>query len=142
MPHVRHVVVLLALAAVTLCGCSRPSSGEPADSSAPDVGACRVRTPQDVARATNATASEPCTGPHTAQTYAAGSLPEQFAQASYDDADVAAYSYRTCTRQFRLFTGADESLSMRTILGWAWFRPSPSAWQHGARWYRCDVIGG
>ena len=31
---------------------------------------------------------------------------------------------------------------MRTILSWAWFRPSTSAWDAGARWYRCDVIGG
>jgi hypothetical protein len=31
---------------------------------------------------------------------------------------------------------------MRTILSWAWFRPSHQAWDAGARWYRCDVIGG
>jgi hypothetical protein len=31
---------------------------------------------------------------------------------------------------------------MRTILSWAWFRPSQQAWDAGARWYRCDVIGG
>ena len=62
--------------------------------------------------------------------------------ASYDDGPVAAYAYRTCTQQFIDFTGADESLAMRTILSWAWFRPSSAAWDAGARWYRCDVIGG
>ncbi len=99
-------------------------------------------TPHDVTQPTNATAPEPCSEPHTAQTYAVVSLPTPFAHAAYDDADVAAYAYRTCTQQFRDFTGADESLSMRTILSWAWFRPSEKAWKDGARWFRCDVIGG
>jgi hypothetical protein len=31
---------------------------------------------------------------------------------------------------------------MRTVLSWAWFRPSKDAWVDGARWYRCDVVGG
>ena len=31
---------------------------------------------------------------------------------------------------------------MRTTVSWAWFRPSERAWEKGARWYRCDVIGG
>ena len=31
---------------------------------------------------------------------------------------------------------------MRTVVSWAWFRPSKKAWDKGARWYRCDVVGG
>ena len=31
---------------------------------------------------------------------------------------------------------------MRTIVSWAWFRPSEKAWDKGARWYRCDIVGG
>jgi hypothetical protein len=143
MPHVWRVVALLAVVAVTLSGCFGTPGGDSGGSTAaPDVGACRVLTPEDVARPTNDTTPEACTKPHTAQTYAVDSLPARFAHASYDDGDVAAYAYRTCTQQFMDFTGADESLAMRTILGWAWFRPSPSAWQDGARWYRCDVVGG
>jgi hypothetical protein len=143
MPHVRRVVVPLALVAVTVSGCFWSRGDDTAGpSSAPDVGACRVLTPEDVTQPTNDSPTGSCTEPHTAQTYAVASLPSRFAHASYDDAGVAAYAYRTCTDQFMDFTGADESLAMRTILGWAWFRPSTSAWQDGARWYRCDVIGG
>ena len=40
------------------------------------------------------------------------------------------------------FLGADESLVMRTVVSWAWFRPSEEAWDKGARWYRCDIVGG
>ena len=38
--------------------------------------------------------------------------------------------------------GADESLALRTLLGWAWFRPTAEQWEAGARWFRCDVVGG
>ena len=31
---------------------------------------------------------------------------------------------------------------MRIQLSWAWFRPSERGWDNGARWYRCDVVGG
>jgi hypothetical protein len=27
-------------------------------------------------------------------------------------------------------------------LSWAWFRPSERGWDKGARWYRCDLVGG
>jgi hypothetical protein len=144
MSHAWRVVVLLAATAVALSGCSWKSDGDEAGGSpaAPDVGVCRTLTPADVAHPSNSTPPEPCSQPHTAQTFSVESLPSQFAHASYDDPDVAAYAYRTCTAQFMDFTGADESLSMRTILSWAWFRPSTAAWDQGARWFRCDVIGG
>jgi hypothetical protein len=133
-----------AVLGLTGCGGLPGHSGQPSSDSteAPDVGACRLLAPADVAQPSNATKTVPCNGSHTAQTYAAGSLPGRFAQASYDDTELAAYAYRICTQRFIRFTGADESLAMRTILSWAWFRPSQSAWDAGARWYRCDVIGG
>jgi len=144
MPHVWRVIALLAATALALSGCFGGSEGDGGGGSAtaPDVGTCRVLTPDDVARPSNATDPEPCSEPHTAQTYAVDALPSQFQKAAYDDPNVAAYAYRACTRQFIEFTGADESLAMRTILSWAWFRPSTSAWADGARWFRCDVIGG
>jgi hypothetical protein len=145
MPHARRLVVPLVTAALALTGCfGRSGARDPsADSTvAPDVGVCRMLTPSDVAQPSNASSGVPCTDPHTAQTFAAGALPGRYAQAAYDDPGLAAYAYRTCSDQFVAFTGADESLAMRTILSWAWFRPSQKAWDAGARWYRCDVIGG
>jgi Septum formation len=144
MPHALRVVVPLALLAASLSGCfgSSPTTPSAADRAAPDVGACRVLSPADVAQPSNASDPIPCDRPHTAQTYAVVSLPERFSDAAYDDPAVAAYAYRTCSRRFVTYTGADASLAMRTILSWAWFRPSTSAWKDGARWYRCDVVGG
>jgi putative regulator of septum formation len=144
MSHAWRVVVPLVLLLTSVTGCFG-SSGEPAqatDVSAPDTGVCRMLSPHDVSQPSNTTASVSCEQPHTAQTFAVGSLPDRFADASYDDGDLAAFAYRTCSRKFVAFTGADASLAMRSILSWAWFRPSKAAWDEGARWYRCDVIGG
>jgi hypothetical protein len=144
-PRARRLVLLLLTATLGLTGClgrSDPSAPSADSTVAPDVGACRMLTPSDVAQPSNASATVPCQDRHTAETFAVGSLPGRFAQTSYDDPGLAAYAYRTCSDQFIAFTGADESLAMRTILSWAWFRPSHPAWDAGARWYRCDVIGG
>ena len=144
MPHAWRVVVPLMVLALGVSGCVGSSHAQPsaADKAAPDLGACRLLSPADVARPSNATAQISCEQPHTAQTYAVGSLPKQFADTSYDDDKLAAFGYQTCASGFIRFTGADESLAMRSILSWAWFRPSKAAWDAGARWYRCDVIGG
>jgi hypothetical protein len=144
MPHAWRVVAPLVLLASALTGCfgSSRANAPAADKAAPDLGACRLLEPHDVALPSNATDPVACDQPHTAQTFAVGSLPAELADAAYDDDDVAAFAYRTCSQEFTRFTGADESLAMRTILSWAWFRPSEAAWRAGARWYRCDVVGG
>ena len=144
MPHAWRVVVPLVMLTVSVTGCFG-TSGEappPGAMSAPDLDACRMLSPDDVSHPSNSTDPVSCDQPHTAQTYAVGALPATFAHASYDDVEVRAYAYQTCSRRFITFTGADESLAMRSILSWAWFRPSRAAWDAGARWYRCDVIGG
>lgn len=148
MPHVRSVALLAGLV-LALAGCSgSDAQGDDVDPSqvdaveAPELGACRLLTAEDVAQPTNATRVVDCSEEHTAQTYAIGQLPEQFDDAEHDSGEVGAWAYRTCSEAFANFLGADESLVMRTLLTWAWFRPSEQAWEDGARWYRCDVIGG
>ena len=96
----------------------------------------------DVAQASNATRTVDCAEKHTAQTYAVGPLPDQFEDADYDDGAIGAWAYDACSKKFMGFLGADESLVMRSLVSWAWFRPSEKAWDEGARWYRCDVVGG
>jgi hypothetical protein len=144
--------VLLALAVLTgltgLAGCGEEDQGSNADPSqvdsveVPELGACRVLTPDDVDQPSNATETVDCGERHTAQTYAVGELPDELEDADYDDTEVGKFAYRTCADKFEKFLGADESLVLRTIVSWAWFRPSEKAWDDGARWYRCDVVGG
>lgn len=137
-----------AVVLLLLSGCTAEDQGSNADptqvdaTKAPDSGACRMLTPGDIEMPANATTTVDCADPHTAETYAVGDLPEEFADAAYDDQDLATFAYRTCGPAFMEFLGADESLSMRSVLSWVMFRPSQAAWDKGARWYRCDAIGG
>lgn len=132
---------------LTGCGASEPQ-GTDTDSNqvdavrTPELGACRQLTPEDVAAASNATETVPCDQQHTAETFAIGEMPAALDAAAYDAPEVSTFAYETCSSRFESFLGADESLAMRTVASWAWFRPSEQAWADGARWYRCDVVGG
>ena len=99
-------------------------------------------TPEDVAQPSNATRTVDCEDEHTAETFAVGDLPDELEDAAYDAEELGAFAYKTCSAKFQKFLGADESTVMRTIVSWAWFRPSEKAWEKGARWYRCDIVGG
>jgi hypothetical protein len=139
-PRRARVAVLVLAAAFALAGCGDQKA--PSDEKPPELGACRDLTPDDVAQPSNTSAPVDCASPHTAETYAVGQLPGSFDDADYDDKDLGAWAYTTCSEAFIDFLGADDSLVMRTVVSWAWFRPSEDAWDKGARWYRCDVVGG
>jgi hypothetical protein len=143
----RLAPLLALLLAVTLAGCGEPTppgaDPEQVDSvEAPELGACRLLTLPDVAQASDASPTVPCSDEHTAQTYAVGELPEELRTAAYDSQEVGAFAFDTCSSQLEKFLGGDVSVVMRSIVTWAWFRPSPQAWEDGARWYRCDAVGG
>ncbi len=133
-----------------LSACSDPAGPAPAGADpeqvdaveAPALGACRQLTLTDVSAPTNATRVVDCSAKHTAETFAVGDLPTGLRDAAYDSPEVGAFAYDTCSSGLQTFLGADESTAMRTVLSWAWFRPSEKAWDAGARWYRCDVVGG
>lgn len=135
-----------AALAVLLAGCG-DSGGDPAQAEdtvdPPELGACRVLSPDDIAKPDNSTAVVDCAEEHTAETFAVGTFPERLA--NLDDIDapqLGGYIYDTCSAKFQKFLGGDESTVMRSLLTWAWFRPSEDAWDAGARWYRCDVVSG
>ena len=135
------------LAVLVLAGCEDKVSttrGTEADRvTPPELGACRVLEPEDVVKPSDASKPVSCSGKHTAETFAIGTFPDRFASASYDDDGLGRFAFTTCGEAYRTFLGADESETMRSLLSWAWFRPSEDAWKEGkARWYRCDVVGG
>lgn len=146
----RRVVGMATVAIVLgagLGGCSDNASGSTDSTQVdattpPELGACRMLTPADAAQPSNATSTVPCSQEHTAQTFAVGPLPERFDDVAYDDPGLGRFAYQTCSAKFRKFLGGDESAVLRTVVSWVWFRPSESAWDDGARWYRCDVAGG
>ena len=147
----RRLVVLTALllaASAALTGCGEETQGSNTDPSqldsvtAPELGACRVLAPADVAQPSNATRTVDCAEPHTAQTFEVGEFPKDLDGVEADDPALGEHAYRECTLRFADFVGGDESLVMRSVVSWAWFRPSEKAWDEGARWFRCDIVGG
>jgi hypothetical protein len=139
----RPVVTLASLLLVVLAGCGYGDTGDVDAVAAPALGACRDLDPEDLAAPSDATQPVDCSEDHTAETFVVRDLPKKVA--SLDDPSdprLAAHVYETCDQRFRTFLDGDESTVMRSMLTWVWFRPSDQAWQQGARWYRCDVIGG
>ncbi|MCX6397816.1 MAG: septum formation family protein [Propionibacteriales bacterium] len=126
-----------------LTGCDRAAPKE-TDSdrlATPTVGACRALTVADLSAASNDSTILDCTRPHTAQTFVVGELPATTGT-RYDDRSHGRFVYDRCQQAFGAFLGADESTVLRSQLSWSWFRPSKKGWERGARWFRCDVVGG
>ncbi len=139
------VVAVLALAASGCTGADDDSDDLPERKVAldpPPTRACRVLVPADVARPSNDSPVVDCGQPHSAETFLVGEFGRRTAAADWDDPALGAEVYDRCRPRWARYVGADESLALRTLLGWAWFRPTEEQWEAGARWYRCDVVGG
>lgn len=149
----RVLAPVAALLLVTMTACTQAEQQQPPQprerdqvevetADPPQLGACRLLTPDDVAQSSNDSPAVPCSKRHTAQTFAVGTFPGNVADDGPEDDGLGAYVFKTCDKRFKAFTGGDDSLVMRSTLTWAWFRPPDDAWEQGARWYRCDVVGG
>jgi len=138
---VRRTPLLVAVLLCALAACSSGSTdpGSADSLKAPVDGTCRNLTPADLVSTTNATSTVDCTRAHTAETFTHGAFP---AGAALDDEKLGGYVYPRCSTAFEKYLGGDDSLVLRATVTWAWFRPSKKAWKKGARWYRCDVVGG
>lgn len=136
---------LAALAGLTLLldACSAPLQRQTAAdrTKPPTLGACYRLDPEDVSRSSNASDPVSCRGPHTTETFATGTLPESVGD-DHDSRELGRWVHPTCQSAYEKFLGVDESLALRVQLSWAWFRPSQRGWDKGARWYRCDLVGG
>ena len=136
-------IVLLMLALAGCRGGGDDGTSSEAERTPPQLGACRALTPEDITQASNQTAQVDCRNKHTAETFAVGAFPESLADTDDpDDRALGSYVYDRCQKRFQEFLGGDESLVLRSTMTWAWFRPTEDAWADGARWYRCDVVGG
>ncbi len=133
--------LLLPLLALGLTACSG-AEGRSWSTDPPRKGECRVLTPADIQRFADDTAPTDCSERHTAETFATGTFPEELAGDDIDDAALGAHLFSTCERKLRRHLGGDQSAVMRSTVTWSWFRPTAAAWDDGARWWRCDVVGG
>jgi hypothetical protein len=145
----RLLVGAVALLALAMTGCTSGAGGADAKGEKqevavdpPRVQECRVLEPADIAAPSNDSLVVDCQEPHTAETFLVDEFRGRKARLPWDDPALGAAVYDRCQPRWMRFVGADESLALRTLLGWAWFRPTEEQWDAGARWYRCDVVGG
>lgn len=143
------LVALLASSVLVSCtGGSGGGSGGPlslgeVDTDPPENRACRALTPDDVAAPVDGTDPVDCSEGHTAETFYVGELSgDDAGSLEYDDPTLGAQVFRQCQPRFIRFVGATPSLALRSVVDWAWWRPSEEAWDEGARWFRCDIVGG
>lgn len=155
---VRTVVVGAVAVATLLAGCTGGGTLDDGSADVPDgdqetaaavaveppeVGLCRALAREDLDSPTDDSPAVDCAEPHTAETFHVGEVDGDLAEdLSPDDPAVAAEVYRTCQKRWTKFTGANETLALRSVFSWAWFHPTEEQWAAGARWYRCDVVAG
>jgi len=141
---VKRALVLALATALLLGGCTgddgdRPESA-PTTTSSPTPSASPTPPPRprdracyrlDHAAALSPTAEVddvPCSGRHTAMTYAVGELGA--------GTDLA----RTCTQRFATFVGGTPEDRQLSMLRPVWFTPTEDDVAAGAHWYRCDAV--
>ena len=136
-------LTLAGLALALLAGCSAHVAEERAEAAVPPMlGDCRVLSVDDIAAPADDSPVVDCAEAHTAETFAIGTFPREVAASGLGSPALGAHVYRQCEPRMEKFLGGDESLVMRSIVTWAWFRPAEEAWDAGARWWRCDAVGG
>lgn len=107
----------------------------------PETKTCRVLDAEAIAAPSDDTEPVECTETHNAETFYVGEFGESD-DLAYDDASLSARVFQECNKRYIRHVGATKSLALRTVIDWAWWRPSEDAWDDGARWFRCDVVGG
>lgn len=142
-PLTAALIVAATSGALILAGCGSTTHEDNESDliTTPPIGACRVLSAKDLTAPSNHSSVVDCAQHHTAQTFATGELPASTGT-GYDDQGHGRFVYDVCQQALTAFLGADESIVLRSQLSWSWFRPSKKGWARGARWYRCDVVGG
>ena len=119
------------------------SSGTPAAAAAPRprVSACYRLDLDEAVAPTSSARPVPCSRPHTALTYAVGTLHTVVGGhlLAVDSRRVQAQPARTCRPRLRSFLGGSVDDLRLSVLRPVWFTPTVAESDAGADWFRCDV---
>lgn len=147
-----------ALALTALAGCSGDDGNEPSappttsaptpppaagpPPKAPEEGACYDLTFRQALAPTSREKPTPCSGPHTSETYAVGTLDTVVDGhlLAVDSDRVQAQVAETCPDTLSQFLGGDQAALRLSMIRPVWFTPSVAQSDRGADWYRCDVV--
>lgn len=164
VPAPSSVPLLVALLVVLLAACSPgPTSESPTPSPQaspsstpapadppptataqprPTSGSCHRLSFDEALSPTAGTGAVPCRKPHTAETYAVGTVDNLVDGhlLAIDSAQVQQQVAQTCPARLGTAVGGSLEQQRLSMLRAVWFTPTVEKSDAGASWYRCDVI--
>lgn len=118
-----------------------PPPTEPSPPMAPRTGVCHRLAYHDISHYSNAAQPVPCSGRHTAYTFAVKQLPRNVVPGvSIGNKSIQQAAATACRNAFRVFIGGDPAQRALSRLSVTYFLPNQRGFDLGARWIRCDVI--
>ena len=133
---------LVTLLAATLVAVASPAGARVPDGpeyQMPDVGECRVLTLADTGKASDSTDTVDCTESHTSYVFTTGLLPDSLDWDS-SPAKLSRAVINACYPAWEDHLGGGEKVREMSAYSIAWFMPTGAQRDHGARWFRCDLI--
>ena len=107
----------------------------------PEVGACRGSSPATSPSRATTTATVTAPRPHRGDVRRRR-LPGQLRRRRRTTTRPSATTASRPATGSRSSPAPTRASRCAPCCRWAWFRPIEDAWDEGARWYRCDVVGG
>lgn len=105
----------------------------------PLINKCRNYGMAAVAAPTNDSAVVSCLTTHTSKVVGTPQLPASLTWGSTDNAIQLAV-LKGCLPAFRHYLGRTEALRHKSAYEFAWFEPTQTQKDAGARWFRCDLV--
>lgn len=105
----------------------------------PTVGECRNLPLSEMYTRSNTTAPTDCADPHTLLVFAVPRLPKGMAwSAPMEKLQITMFN--KCRPAWDEFLGRSEAAREMSAYSWAWYIPTKAQRDHGARWFRCDLL--
>jgi hypothetical protein len=105
----------------------------------PVIGDCHQYGFQVLNGRSDTSAAVPCSQSHTAKVFHVFQLPDTMDWTA-TDAELAALVSKQCDPVFKTWMGRDLLTIALTAYSYAWFSPTQTQIDAGARWLRCDII--
>lgn len=108
----------------------------------PRTGVCHAMSYDEAVAPTAAPDRVPCDRPHTAETFAVGSLDTEVdgRLLTVDSAHVRTQVATRCPELLARFVGGTDEQRRLSMIRPVWFTPTVEESDAGADWFRCDVV--
>ncbi|HET6152706.1 MAG TPA: septum formation family protein [Marmoricola sp.] len=106
----------------------------------PKVGQCRNLTNAQSAALSDNSPTVPCSSPHTTYTFAVANAPKSVNMKHISSAKLGTVGLSVCLPRFHKTLGAPWTVGDQTLYQFTYFNPTKAQRNHGARWFRCDLV--